>query len=298
MLTETCSLVSRRAGESLLGTAPLVENWFLLEAEGPFGAQAFEDSRIAESVQIHVKKVLARTKNSKLLLIRNNQTDVRDGIRFVVGRTGEPNVLPTFSEYRLPSYEDLLQFGDSLPEETGAPILQPILLVCTNGRRDTCCALHGLPTFQRLSSFPEVRVFECSHVGQHRFAPNIVALPQSAYYGRVAVEEADELIAHIQNDLLYLPRLRGRTIYSPAGQAAEAFLRGLPGLISARLSLTDIQLVDDETWRVTFRTDNGEHTLTLRYKQDNEIDLRSSCASDKTHHPGEFTVLEHGQALA
>ncbi len=83
---------------------------------------------------------------------------------------------------------DALAEGDqaavvaSLP---GASPAAPVLLVCTNGRRDVCCAVRGRPVALEASAHAPGRVWEASHTGGHRFAPTGVLLPFGATLARL-----------------------------------------------------------------------------------------------------------------
>ena len=67
----------------------------------------------------------------------------------------------------------------------------PQYFVCTNGQRDLCCARFGLPTYAALRERVGERVWQTTHVGGHRFAPNVLTLPQAALYGRVQPADVD-----------------------------------------------------------------------------------------------------------
>ncbi|MBV9923283.1 MAG: hypothetical protein JOY78_20875 [Pseudonocardia sp.] len=64
--------------------------------------------------------------------------------------------------------------GARLP---GRPVDDPLLLVCTHGRRDRCCALDGRALVRALVEAGEPDVWECSHLSGHRFAPTALVLP-------------------------------------------------------------------------------------------------------------------------
>jgi hypothetical protein len=61
------------------------------------------------------------------------------------------------------------------------------ILVCTHGTHDKCCGKYGRPFYQEAceitASFPNVRVWESSHFGGHRFAPTAIDFPEGRYYG-------------------------------------------------------------------------------------------------------------------
>ena len=51
-------------------------------------------------------------------------------------------------------------------------------LVCTNGKRDACCARDGLPVARALAALRPDEAWECSHLGGHRFAANVALAPR------------------------------------------------------------------------------------------------------------------------
>ena len=60
--------------------------------------------------------------------------------------------------------------------------LAPLVLVCTHGRRDRCCAVKGRPLVNELEKlYPFNRgsdvVWETSHIKGHRFAATLLLMP-------------------------------------------------------------------------------------------------------------------------
>jgi hypothetical protein len=108
----------------------------------------------------------------------------------------------------------------------------PALLVCTNGRRDRCCAILGRPLAEALAHDPRWgdRVLEVTHLGGHRFSPTAVLLPWGLAYGRLDEAAAHELLAGAGQGRMPLTGLRGRSTWDRAGQAAEAAVREATGL--------------------------------------------------------------------
>ncbi len=96
--------------------------------------------------------------------------------------------------------EALLAEGQDAGGATGAPGgFGPAgsvkdLLVCIHGRRDFCCGSMGAELAVALANqeLPEgVRVWRTSHTGGHRFAPNVIVLPEGtlwAYADQALVE--------------------------------------------------------------------------------------------------------------
>lgn len=101
----------------------------------------------------------------------------------------------------------------------------PALYVCTHGSRDSCCGRLGVPVLQafREQNFPGP-VYDCSHLGGHRFAATLLAFPQGRCYGRVDVSDVPKLRAALEcgEDI---PWLRGQTAYEPGLQIVDAQLK-------------------------------------------------------------------------
>jgi hypothetical protein len=157
----------------------------------------------------------------------------------------------------------------------GDPAAGPIVLVCAHGRRDACCARFGRPLFEALASYvaPE-RLWQSSHLGGHRFAPNVLVLPQGVQLGRVPVERAHEVADLLAHDRIPLDLYRGRTLYGPPVQAAEIAVRSLTGYDAPG----DLQLVSHEADLVRFSTPAGERTVRVEERLGPVVPV--SCGAD------------------
>jgi hypothetical protein len=103
---------------------------------------------------------------------------------------------------------------------------EPVLLVCVHGRRDRCCAVAGRPLVAALAaSYPPGAAWECSHLGGHRFAPTALLLPYGYLYGALTEPLARRVLGAAARRRVELHGLRGRSVWSPAGQAAEFAVR-------------------------------------------------------------------------
>jgi hypothetical protein len=115
----------------------------------------------------------------------------------------------------LPGLE-LVARGEQPP---GAPV-ERMWLVCTNGKRDACCAQEGVPVARALAAARPHETWECSHLGGHRFAANVALVPHGLSFGRVGAADAVDLVERVEAGDLPLEHLRGRMALSPPAQAA------------------------------------------------------------------------------
>jgi hypothetical protein len=148
----------------------------------------------------------------------------------------------------------------------GTPVDEPLVLVCTQGGRDACCAVLGRPLLgevHRLVGERSDLVWESSHIGGHRFAPTVLSLPSGAAYGRVVADDVVAILGSEAAGTLALPGLRGRSCLPPPWQAAEIAVRvreqveridaltvESPGSDDADTHPVDIRHVDGRAWRV------------------------------------------------
>ncbi len=72
------------------------------------------------------------------------------------------------------------------------------LFVCTHGNRDACCGTQGFVIYEKLKKMfrdnSNVRIWRISHLGGHRFAPNLLDMPQGRIWARFDEEEVLSII--------------------------------------------------------------------------------------------------------
>ena len=102
------------------------------------------------------------------------------------------------------------------------------LLVCTHGRRDTCCGGPGTTMFEALAARDRsaqgvtVRTWRTSHLGGHRFAPTMVSFPDAYAWAHLDVGAAVRIGLRDGDAAELAPRCRGRsTVPGGAAQVAE-----------------------------------------------------------------------------
>ena len=162
-------------------------------------------------------------------------------------------------------------------------------LVCTNGARDNCCAIRGPAVAQALDRALPGQVYECSHLGGHRFAANLLVLPDGLCFGRLDARAALSLAAALESGRLPLDHLRGRTAYEPEQQAAEILTRrelGLTGL--GELALVEVSGSEPQT---VFEVSDGRR-VGVRVAAQRLQPRRVSCRDDKVEEPTQWTLQE------
>jgi hypothetical protein len=286
-----CSETSLALGEHQEGTASTVTRWLLIEQRGPWGYDARRSNRMPPTVARHLRRE-ARRLDVRLVLIRRPAPRGGPTIRGYSARTarGERS-LWSFSVPSIEALADVEMAGLVDPETATGDIKvwrrrddEPLLLVCTNGRRDPCCAERGRPVFAALEPLAPGRVWECSHIGGDRFAANVVWLPEGVYYGRVEPADAGRLVRATADRRVLLDRFRGRTDGPMPAQAAEAHVRRQLGLDRADdvLSVTSRPAADDGSVDVTLELADGRRAPITVHVDRASPPRRLTCHSERT----------------
>src|SRR5689334_7511388 len=213
-----CSTLSGFAGEPLAGTAATATAWLCLEQPGPWGRDALVQSHLDPELGAELSRRAAGT-GVRILLIRRpgKHADTHaGGSRRVYLASTEPGA-SWLEQADLDAPEEALELdfealGQGRSTAFGTPVADPLLLVCTNSKRDVCCALYGRPIATALN------LWECTHTGGHRFAPTGVLLPTGHLYGRLD----HELAEHVVTKGIVADRCRGRSCFTPRGRARVA----------------------------------------------------------------------------
>jgi hypothetical protein len=223
-----CADVAEAVSEPLGATASRVDRWLLVEYRGLWDRDVLGGSLLSEALKAHLRDQLARLGHSRLLFIKQppRRGKTRRMLYLANSRVGEERLYALEFEH----HDDLLDydFADALlgGEMPGVPVEHPLMIVCTHGKRDRCCAKYGRPLYDGLKGKIDPEwVWQSTHVGGDRFAGNLVALPEGLYFGRVGDEDLDPLLDRYFDRELYLARYRGRSAYTFVVQAAELAVR-------------------------------------------------------------------------
>jgi hypothetical protein len=260
-----CAHLARAVDEPMFATASTVRRWLLVEQPGPWGVDAIRESRLPAATAAGLT-ALGRRLRARVLLVRRHRGRASAGCAAFAAVSG---VRTQWAEaFDLEAPRDVLDLDlDALRDGRsvgGRVLTDPLLLVCTNGRHDPCCAEYGRPVAAALEAAHGDRVWEVSHIGGDRFAGNVVVLPDAVYYGGLDAERSVEVVARHLAGHLDLDAYRGRSAYPFVVQAAEHLLRtarGLTALGAVRWRQRE-QLADDR-WRVTFATSDGPAAVEL-----------------------------------
>ncbi|MGW0334216.1 sucrase ferredoxin [Streptomyces sp. NPDC003011] len=241
----TCSTVSRDSDEPVSGTAATATTWLLLEQSGPWGAKALTSSHL-DPVLGRALEAAAKGTGVRVVLIRRPGRHADGGTaatrQVYAAHTVPGNVWLRSATTRDPRRlldVDLAALGrgdhgsfdaalDGRPH-TG----DPLALVCTNGKRDRCCALLGRPLAAELAASGVEGVWEVTHLGGHRFSPTLLVLPYGYAYGRAEAHAVKEVLHGAREGRIVVEGCRGNSAWERPGQAAELAVRKAVGEYTA-----------------------------------------------------------------
>jgi hypothetical protein len=242
-----CADVSLAVGEQLFATATRADVWIALEYNQPWAADALAGSDLPDAVKEHLQAATRQIPQSRLQLIRTDEAHA--GLMLYIGVVSAGQ--SALYAYTLQRYEDVLDLDLAQIAAGAQPTHRqttPIVLICTNGKRDICCAKHGLVAFKAMQATAlaqglPLSVWQSNHIGGHRFAGTAVALPSGTCYGRMTTPaSAEQVFADLVSGRIPLAYWRGQCGYDEPVQAAEYFLR----TTSAQDKAQDESLMTDQ----------------------------------------------------
>lgn len=225
-----CAAASSADDEPLAGTAPTETHWLLVEQAGPWGRKALKESRLPDDVAAHLR-ALDGLPGVRVQLVRRPgraAPGAGDARRVHLARREGAGFAVTSA--LLDGPDALLALTpDHLAAGTApgfAPYDAPLWLVCTNGRRDVCCAELGRPVVDALAERWPEGTWETTHLGGHRFSATLLALPSGLTLGRLDAAGAAAVCAEVEAGGVPVDHARGRAGDPAPVQAAELHLRG------------------------------------------------------------------------
>jgi hypothetical protein len=291
-----CAALSAARDEPLGATASRVDHWVLVEYRGAWRRDVLGGSLLSERLKAHLREQLDALRPARLLFVKQpeRRTDGRRRVLLASSRPRAEQLLGLEVEH-----QDDLHGIDLAGALAGGPspfhdVTHPVLVVCTHGKRDRCCARRGRPLYDALrAAAPRGEVWQSTHVGGDRFAGNVVALPHGTYHGRVAPDDVPRLLSALARREVDLETYRGRSAYPFPVQAAEQAVRKPEGL----RGVDDVTLLGSErrgadAWRVRLRTPDGAaHRLDV-VAEPGEPELLT-CEAAEPRRPRRYRVTEH-----
>ncbi|MQA24551.1 MAG: sucrase ferredoxin [Micromonosporaceae bacterium] len=283
-----CAAAALRRGDPLVGTAALVPRWLLIEEPGGWGVDGLTTSPVAADVARTLSERARRAGVRVQLIRRPGKRRNRPAVRaaaFVDAEAG----LAWWHGVR--TDRDLLDIPLDQPHLAAEASREPIYLVCAHGRKDVCCAMRGRPIAEHLASHRADATWETTHLGGHRFAANLVALPHGLYYGQLTFDTALAAVKAYESGHVLPRQLRGRSTQPPPAQAAECLARQELGetRLDAIRPVSATQL-DEHEWRVALAWADTTALATVRAVL-SPLPAQLSCGDPHAKHYRTFELV-------
>jgi hypothetical protein len=265
----------------------------LLEVPGAWGAKALFESGLDPGTAGELER-RSHDQGFRVLVIRRRpgRYDARYRSCFLArsDRSGVWMEKVTFRDPpKLLEDLDLRVLSQPKPPGIGMAVSDPMYLICTNGRRDPCCAQYGRRLGAALTGLGN-RLWESSHFGGHRFAANMACFPEAIFYGRVGSDDGRAVISAHEQREISLNHYRGRSCDEEVVQAADFLVRQQTGLIGVD-DLSPVGLPDfprEGRVEIRFRHSDGHYIARLH------VGVRearaTSCRSGKLERPRQYRL--------
>ncbi|HEY3535410.1 MAG TPA: sucrase ferredoxin [Pedococcus sp.] len=244
-----CATAARARGDALAGTAAPARRWLLVEYCDAWATLALQSPGLAGPVARALHEAAVAVGGRVLLVRRPGRRRRRRAQRWAVVDHVAGQVWGT---WRDPG--DLLEAAAVMRDGPGAGSQTPVLLVCTHGLHDACCAVRGRPVAAVLAARWPEQVWECSHVGGDRFAASLLVVPDGTCYGGLGPASAPAVVESHLEAHVDPTHFRGQSTQPPVVQAATAeVLRRFPPVGPRDVAGATTDQVAADTWDVTLR---------------------------------------------
>ena len=288
LMPSFCSNIARdRSDVGIHGSATVAPHWLCIEHPDPWAARELKNGSLPPRLTAHIwawKKTVPGLRPQGIR--REVRTWDRPGqvtVLLASANIQPSGAAPILWRARLDTYDDIAALDVPRLVEAArrgeTNVLQaagfeqatdPVVLTCTNGKRDACCALKGRPFHDALADIAPRAAWQTTHLGGHRFAPTAVVLPDGSQYGWLSPGDAPGLwTAARQKQIFRLDRYRGCTAYARPVQAAAIALRQHPDAEAQYLGVRGLRIDEveregEDRWTVRLLLKEVRATVTVR----------------------------------
>ena len=226
--THFCSDLTRRSREPLAGTAPFADHFvFITWPKRNWGYEALDSIKeFPGGLKNWSREQSADGKKITIRLASRGGMDPKKVSVFFYPENREVRGLEAGD---LPECLDRWISESRCGKTYGEWIEKNQVFVCTHGRHDRCCAKFGQTVYKKLRDQTnaenlEIEVWEASHLGGHRFAANLMLLPQGHFHGHLTEDMIPAFLEAWKSERIHASSYRGHSFTDGPRQVAEAQL--------------------------------------------------------------------------
>jgi hypothetical protein len=217
-----CADWAREVSVNPAGTAPPCDVFVLVEHPLPWPCDVGGDPLLAALRDVAITQVPSNLTVRVQAVVGDPIESVR---RVVVFAALEPPFAGYSRVEGRATVEDLSEIVAAL---VSAPLAPPSssavtdVLVCTHGKRDTCCGSMGTRLWRDVDgTMPRVALWRTSHTGGHRFAPTAITFPDGNYWAYLEPAVLRGIVGRTLPAARAAQHLRGCAAFGPPVQAAD-----------------------------------------------------------------------------
>lgn len=216
--TAFCSHNSRDVSlEAPIGSASGFSRALLFEVPLPWARVPLETPHIPREVTAAIEEFQNEQGKTSVYLLAPDASYAVDGARLIDIQVTDGEII---KREIIATDSDLASVIESLAKSEPLPATAIIdstpwrdIAICTHGSRDACCATFGAPMYLKMhiaaQSMQNTRVWRCSHLGGHRFAPTMIDLPSGRVWGLVDDAAARGILLNDSEPDSLIPHYRG-----------------------------------------------------------------------------------------
>jgi hypothetical protein len=219
-----CADATLLRGEPIAASALHCLRFLLLEVPGPWGRSGLDESHLEPGVARALEDA-ADANDVRVVLIRRpgrhpGAGDQPGNLAWAIADTSPGAGRILWGTWQRPADLLDLDLAATIPVTADATGPQRVALVCTNGKRDLCCAVRGRPVAAAIADATGWDTWESSHLGGHRFAATVLLLPSGEMFGQLDPESAIEVLRQFDAGRIVPSHYRGQCAQPVAAQAA------------------------------------------------------------------------------
>lgn len=299
----------RESGEDLIGSAPTFSTYVLIECPLPWASNALDSKAIPSNLKETIQKIQRINRDIRFLLFlgesRSRHSTSYGKTRVIIFRKTAEELSSQYRkrEFELESMDEVAALLEQHWTATELDIVcheseTQDIFVCTHGSHDKCCAKFGYPFYRRALTIAaqlqlnDIRVWQVSHIGGHRFAPTLVTFPDGRYYGALDETSFTAILQRSGNIRCLQHVYRGWGILPPQVQVMERAIAVEQGWdwfrYRVNYRILDPELMQVEVWGE--KSEERSLLYTARIVEDKTQMVVSSCHSDQPVQIRKFVV--------
>ncbi len=282
-----CSAMARGGDEPLGGSASHARGCLLVSyPKRMWARQALDSEGLPASLVRELERLAERDVVTRLVA---HEGPWRDRV--------ELTFFPRARRHRGVPLADAAELLRASNPDDGEPVTRPLILVCTHGVRDRCCALFGAAIVDALRVDPGaaaggVEIREASHLGGDRFAPTALVLPSGHTYGHLDASDVPALVAAAAEGRPFGSKFRGSLWLDPLDQLAEVAAVSVAGPATGRAPvvgpISRTEGASEATLRCEVTIDEARVALEVRCRLVRQLVVGDCRAADT----GRSSVVE------